>query len=425
MRILMVSWEYPPLLVGGLGRHVHALSTGLVRAGHEVTVVTRQGGGQPAEEDCEGVRIVRAAEDPPLFSTGSEMFLSWTIAVNHSLTRTALRVARTGDFDVVHAHDWLVAHTAIAVKEHAGLPLVATIHATEAGRHQGWLPGDMNRCIHSVECWLAQEACRVVVCSAYMRWEANRLLGLGDRAIDIVPNGVDAAGWRSAPRAVAAARARYAGDGPLLAFAGRLVYEKGAQDIVRALPQLRQRHPGLRLVLAGDGPYRPELEQLIGEYRLGDAVSVAGFLGPDLPATLAAADAVIEPSIYEPFGLVALEAAAAGTPVAVARTGGLAEIIEDGRTGAVFTAGDPDSLAAAVGGLLADPAAARALARSAHELATGRYSWTAVAARTAAVYGAAILEAPTFDTRHAANLLTHGPLQVRVSDQNLLQPASR
>ena len=143
--MLMLSWEYPPVLVGGLGRHVHALATALAAAGHEVTVVTRHAPGAPLEEYADGVRIVRAPEDPPLFPLATASLLAWTMAFNHTLTRAALRAAAAGAYDVIHAHDWLVAHTAVTLAEHLDLPLVATIHATEAGRHQGWLPEDMNR----------------------------------------------------------------------------------------------------------------------------------------------------------------------------------------------------------------------------------------------------------------------------------------
>ncbi len=118
---------------------------------------------------------------------------------------------------MIHAHDWLVTHTAVTLKEHLDIPLVATIHATEAGRHQGWLPEEMNKAIHTVEFWLSQEAVRVIVCSEYMRWEVNRLLDLPAARMDVVPNGVDDTMWRAQPRAIAAARSKFAGDGPLIA----------------------------------------------------------------------------------------------------------------------------------------------------------------------------------------------------------------
>src|SRR6266511_1507050 len=210
----MLSWEYPPVLVGGLGRHVSALSTALVAAGHEVTVVTRHAPGAPLEEHREGVRVLRAPEDPPTFPLATPTLLAWTMAFNHAVTRTGLRAA-TGEYDLIHAYDWLVTHTAITLKEHLDLPLVATVHATEAGRHQGWLPDEMNKCIHSIERWLGHEACRVLVCSEYMRLEVTRLLDLPAGRVEVVPNGVDSGAWHAAPRAISAARSRHAGHAPL------------------------------------------------------------------------------------------------------------------------------------------------------------------------------------------------------------------
>lgn len=384
-RIMMLSWEYPPLLVGGLGRHVHALATTLAAQGHEVTVVTRHAPGTLREEFAEGVHIVRAHDDPPKYPARDGDLTGWAAAFNHSLTRAALRVARTGSYDVVHAHDWLVAHAAMTVHEFLDVPLVATIHATEAGRHQGHLPHPHNRTIDEVERWLARSAARVIVCSDYMSREVTRQFDVPPAKIDVVPNGVDALRFRARPRAVAAARARFAGSAPLVSFAGRLVYEKGVQHLIAAVPRLLESTPDLRVVIAGDGPYRRELEEMAHP-----AVTFAGFLGGhDLTALMAASDCYVVPSIYEPFGMVALEAAAAGTPVAVSHTGGLAEIVTPGTTGVTFTPQNPESLAAAITPVLADRDYARRLARQARHQAQTLYAWPALATRTNTTYLAA------------------------------------
>jgi glycogen(starch) synthase len=407
LRVLMLSWEFPPVVVGGLGRHVHQLSTALVAAGHEVTVVTRHAPGAPLDEYVDGVRVVRAPEDPPLFPLSTPSLLAWTMAFNHALTRAALRAVGNGEYDVIHAHDWLVTHTAVTLKEHFKRPLVATIHATEAGRHQGWLPDEMNKCIHSVEYWLGQEANRVLVCSGYMRWEVGRLLELPAGKVEVVPNGVNASAWRAGPRAVAAARSRYAGEGPVLGFAGRLVYEKGVQDLIGALPRLRSQHPGLRLVISGDGPHKRELQDEVRGRRLQRAVSFTGFLDEsELPAVLAAMDTVVVPSIYEPFGMVALEAAAAGAPLAVAATGGLTEIVEPGVTGVTFPAKDPERLTDAVSSLLSDASFAGKVAQDARAMVAERYGWATVARRTVEAYGSAIRQAPGIDTKQAPGIDT-------------------
>jgi glycogen synthase len=388
VRVLMLSWEYPPVLVGGLGRHVHALAEAMARAGHEVTVLSRHPGDPdvPYDEVSGGVRIVRVPEDPSLLSFADDL-LAWTMALNHALTRAGLAVCAQAPPDVVHAHDWLVAHAATTLKHHLGVPLVATLHATEAGRHQGWLPGPLNRGIHSIEWWLTYEARRVIACSAYMRWEVTRLFELPPEKVDVLPNGVDAARWQVPPDQAAAARRRWAGDGPLLAYGGRLVHEKGVQDLLAAVPRLVRRHPGLRLVVAGTGPAAAALKERARALRLGRSVAFAGFIpDADLAALVAAADCAVVPSRYEPFGLVALEAAAAGTPVAAADVGGLAEIVADGRTGVRFAAGDPAALAAAVDRVLADQVLARRLVRNARAVLAAEHTWAGVADRTVASY---------------------------------------
>ncbi|RKF29379.1 glycosyltransferase family 4 protein [Micromonospora globbae] len=420
-RVLMLSWEYPPVLVGGLGRHVHALSTALAAAGHHVTVVTRHTDGAPTEEYTDGVRIIRATEDPVTFPLATPSLLAWTMAFNHTLTRAALHATTSDTYDVIHAHDWLVAHTAITLREHLDLPLVTTIHATEAGRHQGWLPDEMNRTIHAVEHWLTTESGRVIACSGYMRDQVTTLFDLPTGQVDVVPNGVDDRAWRARPPAVASARARFAANGPLVGYAGRLVYEKGVQHLVHAVPHLRRRHAGLRVVIAGDGPYRGELEEEARRLALGDTVRFTGFLDTtQLPAMLGATDATVVPSLYEPFGMVALEAAAAGAPLAVAATGGLAEIVEPGVTGVTFPHSDPDALAGAVDQLLADEVFARRVARQARAMVGERYGWATIAARTAATYARAAREHGPSQARRAAARVAGAPPRIAIPEGNLL-----
>jgi glycogen(starch) synthase len=378
----MLSWEYPPLIVGGLGRHVDALSRELVAAGHEVCVVTRGGTG-PLDEVHDGVRVRRSATDPIEIDFTTESLLAWTQAFEHGLVRAALPIVHRFRPDVIHAHDWLVTQTAVTLGQVTERPVVATVHATEAGRHQGWLPAPLNRAVHSVERWLVHEADRVITCSTFMRDEVARLFGVDH--VQVVPNGLDADAWRAPARARLAARARYAGDGPLLVIAARLVHEKGVQVALAAMPRLRRDFPGIRLVVAGTGPLAGELRAQ--SRSLGDAVRWAGFVPErELAALLGGADAVLVPSLYEPFGLVALEAAAAAAPLAVADTGGLRDL---DFAGARFAPDDPGALADAVTELLADRPAARRLASRAQRRVRRDYSWAAVAERTANVYAEA------------------------------------
>ena len=395
MRVLLVSWEYPPVVVGGLGRHVHALARELGAAGHEVVVLTRQPAGTDAlthpttDGQVAGVRVLRAAEDPVHLEFARDL-VAWTLAMGHTLVRTAL--TRLGGWrpEVVHAHDWLVAHPAITLADAFGVPLVATLHATEAGRHAGWLSAPLNRQVHSVEWTLANRADAVVTCSRAMRTEVAQLFELDPGAVHVVHNGIDTARWRVRRDRAAAVRARYApGDAPLLLFLGRLEYEKGVQDLLAALPRIRRRHPGTRALVAGTGTQAGFLRSEARRLRVGRAATFTGHLPDrDLAALLVAADAVVLPSRYEPFGIVALEAAAAGATLVASTAGGLGELVVEGETGWSFPAADVPGLAGAVDRALSDPRESALRARAARTRLRTDFAWPTIAARTADIYTA-------------------------------------
>ncbi len=334
MRVLMLSWEYPPVVVGGLARHVHALARHLANAGHDVVVLCRHDAGTDAathpttDEVVDGVRLIRVAEDP-MHVTFERDLVAWTLAMGHAMIRAGIRLFRTWRPDVVHAHDWLVTHPSIALAEAAQVPLVGTIHATEAGRHSGWLSHSLNQQIHSVEWWLANRVDALITCSEAMRREVVHLFEVPSEDITVIRNGIEEQNWWVAEEHIARARATHSpDDAPLLLYFGRLEWEKGVQDLLDALPEIRRRHPGTRLVVAGTGRHRDELVAQTARLALDDAVDFVGHLSDSrLRAVLSAADAVVLPSRYEPFGIVALEAAAARAPLVASTAGGLGELV--------------------------------------------------------------------------------------------------
>lgn len=392
MRILMVSWEYPPVVVGGLGRHVHHLATALAEAGHEIVVLSRRPSNTDpsthptTDEIADGVRIVAAAHDPHEFDFGSDM-MAWTLAMGHSMVRTGLtlksRRGRPWRPDVVHAHDWLVAHPAIALAEFFDVPLVSTIHATEAGRHSGWVSGRISRQVHAVESWLVHESDSLITCSASMRDEVGELFGPGLAESYVIRNGIDCGRWPFAQR-----RAR---TGPAqLLYLGRLEYEKGIHDAIAALPRVRRTHPGTTLTVAGEGTQLDWLVEQARKHKVLKATSFVGHLDHDaLVDLLHTADAAVLPSHYEPFGIVALEAAATGIPLVTSNVGGLGEAVLNGQTGVSYPPRDVAALAAAVRSVLDDPHAAQQRAIAARERLTSEFEWHAIADETAQVYLAA------------------------------------
>ncbi|GJF13809.1 glycogen synthase [Mycolicibacterium cyprinidarum] len=387
MKILLLSWEYPPVVIGGLGRHVHHLATELVMAGHDVVVLSRRPTATDphthptTDEFAEGVRVISAAEDPHEFTFSTDM-MAWTLAMGHAMVRAGLGLADWRP-DVVHAHDWLVAHPAVALAQSFDVPLVSTIHATEAGRHSGWVSGTVSRQVHALESWLVRESDSLITCSASMRDEISTLFGPELADISIIRNGIDTEGWPFA------ARRRHPGPRELLYF-GRLEYEKGVHDAIAALPRIRRAHPGTTLTIAGDGT---QLDFLKGQARKHRVLKATNFVGrvdhSQLLSLLHRVDAAVLPSRYEPFGIVALEAAAAGAPLITSSAGGLGEAVIDGVTGLSHPPNDVPALSAAVTRTLDFPAAAQKRAEAARERLTSDFAWQTVAAETSQVYLAA------------------------------------
>ena len=383
VRVLMLSWEYPPLVVGGIAVHVEGLAEAMSRAGHEVVVCSLQH--HRAEDDAmvEGVRVLRADIGLPWLP--DDDLVARASSANHHVVQLA---AKLGDWrpDVVHAHDWLVAWAGDTLKTLFGVPMVATIHATERGRHGGHLPPGLPGEINSVEWWLAYQAREIIACSRFMVREVVQGFELPPEKVHLVPNGVDVQRW---------AAGREPGDEddpePLVVAWGRIQYEKGFQVLARAIGELRLRVPGIRCVIAGRGTYLPELQTQIDMEGVSDLVQLAGFVSDtDLKALLRCAACVVIPSLYEPFGIVALEGMAAGAPTIVARTGGLAEIVDASGAGVLFEPGNHHELADRIADVVADPAAAALLRDNAAELLERTYTWDAIATATIAVYQIAL-----------------------------------
>ncbi len=381
MRVAMLSWEYPPLVIGGISAHVEGLAQAMARAGHDVVVFSLHHQGTPDDTTVNGVRILRARTDLPWIPDHD--LVARMASANHQLVQLSTML---GDWrpDVVHAHDWLVAWAGDTLKTLWGVPLVATIHATERGRHGGHLPPGTPASVNAAEWWLTYQAQQVICCSKFMAREVTEGFELPLEKLHLVPNGVDPHLW-GPPGGAPTPRE------PLVLAWGRVQYEKGFQVLAGAMSLLRHTVPGIRCVIAGRGSYLPELQMQVDVEGVSDLVHLAGFVPDDeLRGLLHRAGCVVIPSLYEPFGIVALEAMAAGAPTIVARTGGLAEIVEGTGAGLVFEPGSSDQLAAAIEEVLTVPLTSTALTSKAAELLTEKYSWDAIAVSTISVYERAL-----------------------------------
>ncbi|MCL4466678.1 MAG: glycosyltransferase family 4 protein [Chloroflexi bacterium] len=388
MRVLMLSWEYPPHTVGGLGKHVVELLPALSACGVEVILVTpRWLGGERRERVAEGITVVRA--DVPSRVENFSFFAN-TRRANELLRQAAEdEIDRLGGVDVIHAHDWLVGFAATDLKHEYKLPLLVTIHATEWGRSHGSLGSDTQRSVHNAEWQLTFEAWRVITASGYMANEVMAIFQTPHDKIDVIPNGVDTSKFDALAGAdLSALRARFALPSERIVFSvGRLVHEKGFQVLVDAAPYVLNAVPDAKFVLAGTGPTSPDLQRRAGENGLGAKFYFAGFVTDDVrDGLLRLADVAVFPSLYEPFGIVALEAMAAKAPVVATSVGGLAEVVRHNETGLTVYPDDPKSLAWGIQQALQYPYWARRRVQNAYEMVVAEYNWHSIAQRTQNVY---------------------------------------
>jgi glycogen(starch) synthase len=389
-RALLLSWEYPPVIEGGLARHVRKLADALTRQGVAVDVLTR-GTGESVELDAAGVeaasrvRVHRVPE--PRWPRDLDRFVAWVEQMNEDMLAAGELLSEEHTYDLVHGHDWLVANASATLSRRLGVPYVTTIHATEHGRHQGWVQEHPQCHIHAVERWMARRAERVIVCSYYMRGHVADIFDIDERRIAVIPNGIDPNDLRTVAD-LQALRAKFAAPHEkLVLLVGRLVYEKGFQLALDALPGVLAEVGNVRFLVAGSGTHEAALKEQAARLGLSEHGSFLGWIGDDaLHSLYRIADLCVVPSIYEPFGLVALEAMASGCPCIVADTGGLREVVPRGeRVGLRFNGGDAEHLGVMIERLLVDDELRDRLVTEASEYVL-RFDWEDVAARTRAIY---------------------------------------
>ena len=379
---MMLSWEFPPRTVGGISAHVYNLSRQLARIGVETYVITCDFPGAPEREEIDGVHVVRVDS----YKTPSPDFATWDYLMNVNMQKEAATIISRldGGVDIVHAHDWLVANAAIGLKHVFRVPLAATIHSTEIGRRNG-LHSNYEREIHQTENWLVHEAWRTVCCSQYMSSQVEWAYGLSSDRVAVLPNGVDSSIFEG--NFTSEFRRKFAlPDERIVLFVGRLVYEKGVQTLVNAMSKVLSR-VNAKFVIVGDGGMKDFLMGQVRNMHLAHKIFFAGFLDEkSLRLLYKCADVCVVPSLYEPFGITALEAMAAKTPVVVSDTGGLSEIVDHDKTGVKVYAGNADSLAWGITRVLLDSGYAEWLKSNAYSKVQEVYNWGRIAEDTMVLY---------------------------------------
>ncbi|WP_051348473.1 glycosyltransferase family 4 protein [Peribacillus kribbensis] len=380
LHILILSWEFPPRIVGGLARHVYGLAKALAGQGHKVTVITA-GEGQPEEkEQMEGITVYRVNPLP----VSGHSFLNWTAGLNLSICEMIQKVSGNDRVDILHAHDWLTAAAASAAKDLLQIPLAATIHSTEYGRNQG-IFSELQKRIHRQEDLLLKKADKVIVCSSPMRQELKKGYGYTGQAV-VIPNGITEAEVQPASGKGNSYEHRKE-ETPIIFTWGRMVFEKGFQTLISSAKILSQKSIHPFFIVSGSGPYLKDLKEMVKKEGLGEQFLFNGHIDDvQRNKLLERADLTVIPSLYEPFGIVALEAMAAGKPVIVSGTGGLKGIVQDKASGLTFTPGDADELARHIEFLLNHREAAQKMAKFGRESALVRYSWNEISRRTMQIY---------------------------------------
>jgi len=383
MRVLMLSWEYPPQSVGGLAQHVYDLTAALAAAGEEIHLVTVGNAETREREDRDGVHIYRLQP----YNLSAPDFLTWVLQLNLRMVEYIVPLVNSlGGVDLIHTHDWLVAYAGRVIKHAYRVPLVTTIHATEYGRNQG-LHSDLQRYISDVEWWLTYEAWRVIVCSSYMEKELQRVFQLPTDKIRVVPNGVDLNRYQRRDEQRFSRDFYASPDEKIVFFVGRLVQEKGAHLLLDAVPKVLRYYPKIKFVIAGKGPALDYLKNRAQDLGVFERIYFTGYIDDATRDFLyQEADLAVFPSLYEPFGMVVLEAMAARTPVVVADVGGLGEIVQHGVNGLKCYPGNPDSLADNILKLLYEPDLAGRLAERAYNDLRRFYTWEEIAYKTREVY---------------------------------------
>lgn len=394
MRLLMLSWEYPPHIVGGLGRHVADLLPSLAAQGMDVHLFTPRWAGGKGQEK-EGKATIHRI-DPPAVGARSLFATAWQ--TNLALEEDASPLQKRKPFDIIHAHDWLVGFAACSLKRHYKIPLLATIHATEQGRGHG-LHNELQRAINDVEWWLTYEAWRVICASDFMAQEVKAFFNVPADKVDVVPNGVD---WERFSRLegedLTAFRAQFATpEEKVILHVGRIVQEKGLHLLVQAAPKVLAQHKA-KFVVVGTGELLEGLRQQAQELGVGVNFHFTGFIpDEDRDRLYRVADCAVFPSLYEPFGIVALEAMAARVPVVVSEVGGLKEVVKHGETGITVYPNSPDSLAWGILHTLDHPELAAMRMENAYRMVKEEYGWDRIAKRTIEIYKRVVEEREASD----------------------------
>ncbi|HEY5705125.1 MAG TPA: glycosyltransferase family 4 protein [Terrimicrobiaceae bacterium] len=383
MRVALFAWDsFDSVFVGGAGVHVSELARVLANLGHEVHLFTRQAREQENYEERDSVFLHRCAFD----HDGDFMRETWNMCRSFEHRFFTIR-ALTGEFDVVHAHDWLTADVLSVIKRHCNAKRVLTMHSTEYGRCGNNLCPGQSEAVRHCEWQGIYDAERVICVSKALQEEIVWLYSAPRDKCRVIYNGIrpEAFDFPCNPAEVKTSIGIHP-MAPMILFAGRVVYQKGVDILIDAIPYVLNHVPTAMFVFAGDGEMRWDLERDTKTRGLAHNTRWLGKVPRELLRSLfKSCDAACVPSRNEPFGIVILEAWSARKPVVATVVGGPGEFVTHDRTGFSINP-NSDSVAWGIGHIFANFEHARHMGENGRHEVEKRFTWDIIAKRTIEAY---------------------------------------
>ncbi len=381
MRIAMFSWEsLHSAKVGGLAPHVTELSEQLVKSGHEVHIFTRSAWYRDHDE-INGVHYQRCGFDE------SGDIISQMDKMCDAMYSRFLQVSEdTGDFDVVHGHDWHPVNVLNMIKYEMGIPYVITFHSTEYGRNGNVHLNSPTSGEISHREWLGgYESSEVIITSEKFKEEVQQIYKIPDNKISVIPNGIYP-GKMEKDVDPGSVKKEYGIHpfAPVILFTGRMHYQKGPDLLVKAIPRVLDGNWGAHFVFIGEGEMRPYCQDLANELKISDYCHFLGYSPDEVLRDWAnACDMTCVPSRNEPFGIVVLESWDANKAVV---TTDAVNIVDNFRNG-VISYRTPESIAWGINYAL-DGLDSVTLDMGCHgkNLVRTKFSWDNIAINTADIY---------------------------------------
>ncbi len=385
-KILILTWEYPPNVVGGLSRHVEGLAKALTSIGYHIHIITTWIEELPLYERVGDIEIFRVV---PL-NEGDSSFVRWVGGLNLSIIHQAMKLIKENEYDLIHAHDWLVGAAAVTLKEEYHLPLITTIHATEHGRNEGIFT-EMQKKIDEQEKELVRHSDKVIICSTSMKEEVLQIFEVESQKIVMIPNGIDTSIANITYKREVLEKFPIDLEKKMVFSIGRMVKEKGFHTLIEAAREMEGSRPDVYFMIAGKGPMLQEFRHRVERLGLKNIHFIGFVTDTEREALFRQCHLAVFPSLYEPFGIVALEAMAYSKPTIVSSVGGLKGIIHHLNTGLLMSSNSANSFIEQASVLLDNEELATRLGNDGKRMVEAMYSWKRIAEDTHRVYEETVL----------------------------------